>query len=176
MLALELGPHGITVNALGIGATVNERNLADDPRYAEHWAEVTPTGRVGTPQDVASALVYLVSPEAAHGQRPHAHGRRRLVERRQRALGGGRIGGRRGTHAAQEPGHHERGAERECGAHDRGYLHAAAERRSGCVEELVAERRRKIFGGRDRAAECVPRVLRGLGRDAGRYRVGDRLR
>lgn len=65
VLALELGDHGITVNALGIGATVNERNLADDPRYAEHWAAVTPTGRVGTPQDVASALVYLVSPAAA---------------------------------------------------------------------------------------------------------------
>ena len=64
-LAVELGPHGITVNALGIGATVNERNLADDPRYAEHWAGVTPTGRVGTPQDVASALGYLVSPAAA---------------------------------------------------------------------------------------------------------------
>jgi 3-oxoacyl-[acyl-carrier protein] reductase len=65
VLALELGDHGITVNALGIGATVNERNLADDPRYAEHWAEVTPTGRVGAPQDVAAALVYLVSPAAA---------------------------------------------------------------------------------------------------------------
>jgi len=65
VLALELGEHGITVNALGIGAIVNERNLADDPRYAEHWAEVTPTGRVGTPQDVAAALVYLVSPAAA---------------------------------------------------------------------------------------------------------------
>lgn len=64
-LAVELGQHGITANALAIGATVNERNLADDPRYAEHWAEVTPTGRVGTPQDVAAALVYLASPAAA---------------------------------------------------------------------------------------------------------------
>ena len=64
-LALELGPHGITVNALAIGATVNDRNLADDPDYAEHWAEVLPTGRVGHPEDVAGALAYLVSPEAA---------------------------------------------------------------------------------------------------------------
>ncbi|MBA2295774.1 MAG: glucose 1-dehydrogenase [Actinobacteria bacterium] len=65
VLAVELGPHGITVNALAIGATVNERNLADDPDYDAHWAEVTPTGRVGTPQDVAAALAYLVSPGAA---------------------------------------------------------------------------------------------------------------
>ncbi len=65
VLALELGPRGITVNALGIGATVNERNLGDDPDYAEHWATVTPTRRVGEPRDVAAALLYLVSPAAA---------------------------------------------------------------------------------------------------------------
>jgi 3-oxoacyl-[acyl-carrier protein] reductase len=61
-LALELGPHGIAVNALAIGATVNRRNLADDPDYAEHWAGVVPAGRAGTPRDVASALAFLVDP------------------------------------------------------------------------------------------------------------------
>ena len=65
VLALELGPHGITVNALAIGATLNERNVADDPAYADHWAELLPTGRVGRPGDVAAALSYLVSPDAA---------------------------------------------------------------------------------------------------------------
>ena len=65
VLALELGAHGITVNALAIGATVNERNLADDPAYAEHWAGVLPAGRAGTPLDVAAALAFLVSDEAA---------------------------------------------------------------------------------------------------------------
>lgn len=65
VLALELGPYGITVNALAIGATVNERNLADDPGYAEHWAGVLPAGRAGRPADVAAALAYLVSEEAA---------------------------------------------------------------------------------------------------------------
>jgi NAD(P)-dependent dehydrogenase (short-subunit alcohol dehydrogenase family) len=65
VLALELGAHGITVNALAIGATVNERNLADDPDYAQHWAGVLPTCRVGTPSDVAAALGFLVSAEAA---------------------------------------------------------------------------------------------------------------
>ena len=65
VLALELGPRGITVNALAIGATVNERNLSDDPDYAERWGEVLPTGRVGQAADVAAALSYLVSPEAA---------------------------------------------------------------------------------------------------------------
>ena len=65
VLALELGGHGITVNALAIGATVNRRNLADDPDYADHWAGVVPAGRAGTPQDVAAALAFLVSDEAA---------------------------------------------------------------------------------------------------------------
>ncbi len=64
-LAVELGPHGITVNALGIGATVNERNLADDPDYAAHWAALIPTGRALQPQDVADALLFLASPRAA---------------------------------------------------------------------------------------------------------------
>jgi NAD(P)-dependent dehydrogenase (short-subunit alcohol dehydrogenase family) len=64
VLADELGGYGITVNALGIGATLNERNLRDDPLYAEHWAAVIPSGRCGAPEDVASALLYLVSPAA----------------------------------------------------------------------------------------------------------------
>jgi NAD(P)-dependent dehydrogenase (short-subunit alcohol dehydrogenase family) len=64
VLALELGPHGITVNAIGIGATVNERNLTEDPEYRSHWASVIPTRRVGEPGDVASALRFLVSPAA----------------------------------------------------------------------------------------------------------------
>jgi NAD(P)-dependent dehydrogenase (short-subunit alcohol dehydrogenase family) len=62
-LAAELGRYGITVNALGIGATVNERNLANDPLYAEHWASVIPMGRAIQPDDVAAALMFLVSPE-----------------------------------------------------------------------------------------------------------------
>jgi 3-oxoacyl-[acyl-carrier protein] reductase len=65
VLALELGAHGITVNALAIGATVNERNLADDPEYARHWGEIVPSGRVGTPGDAAAALAFLVSADAA---------------------------------------------------------------------------------------------------------------
>lgn len=65
-LACELGPYGITVNALGIGAILNERNRADDPEYEAHWNSVTPTGRVGLPDDVARALLFLASPGAAH--------------------------------------------------------------------------------------------------------------
>jgi 3-oxoacyl-[acyl-carrier protein] reductase len=64
VLALELGPYGITVNALGIGATVNERNLRDDPEYESHWSDVIPTRQCGQPEDAAAALLYLLSPAA----------------------------------------------------------------------------------------------------------------
>jgi Dehydrogenases with different specificities (related to short-chain alcohol dehydrogenases) len=45
---------------------VNERNRNDDPEYETHWSRVTPTRRVGLPADVAQALLFLASPEAAH--------------------------------------------------------------------------------------------------------------
>jgi NAD(P)-dependent dehydrogenase (short-subunit alcohol dehydrogenase family) len=61
----ELGPHGITVNALGIGATLNERNLEDNSSYETDWANVIPARRVGTPEDVAQAVVWLTSSAAA---------------------------------------------------------------------------------------------------------------
>jgi NAD(P)-dependent dehydrogenase (short-subunit alcohol dehydrogenase family) len=63
-LGAELGLHGITVNALGIGATLNERNLQDNSSYETDWAEVIPTGRVGTPEDVAQAVVWLTTDAA----------------------------------------------------------------------------------------------------------------
>jgi NAD(P)-dependent dehydrogenase (short-subunit alcohol dehydrogenase family) len=65
VLAVELGRHAITVNALEIGATVNERNLRDDPDYERHWGAVIPTGRAVQPVDLAAALAFLASPEAA---------------------------------------------------------------------------------------------------------------
>ena len=59
-LAVELGPHRISVNTLGIGATLNQRNLNDDPDYDAHWGSVAPAGRAGRPEDVARGLLYLI--------------------------------------------------------------------------------------------------------------------
>lgn len=65
ILGVELGHHGITVNAIAIGATLNDRNLVGDPNYAANWAKLSPVGRVGYPQDVADTALYLCSPYAA---------------------------------------------------------------------------------------------------------------
>jgi 3-oxoacyl-[acyl-carrier protein] reductase len=65
-MALELGQYGITANALGPGAILTDRTLADDPQLEATWASVTPTGRVGYVSDVAAATLFLASPEAAH--------------------------------------------------------------------------------------------------------------
>ncbi len=64
ILGVELGPNGITVNAIAIGATLNERNLQDNPYYASQWATLSPVGRVGTPDDVAQTVRYVCSAAA----------------------------------------------------------------------------------------------------------------
>ena len=64
-LADELGPHGITVNVVAPGATLNERT-SEDVEYAEGWGSVVPTGRVGRVEDVAYATLFLADDRASH--------------------------------------------------------------------------------------------------------------
>jgi 3-oxoacyl-[acyl-carrier protein] reductase len=65
-LALELGSYGITVNAIGAGATITERTLTDDPDYERNWNSVAPNGRTGYVEDVANTTLFLASKEARH--------------------------------------------------------------------------------------------------------------
>lgn len=65
--AMELAPHGITVNAVGPGliATDLTRRLTEDPGATTTYLRQIPAGRFGTPADVAGAVAFLVSPDAA---------------------------------------------------------------------------------------------------------------
>lgn len=65
-LALELGPHGITVNAIGAGATITDRTLQDDPNYEENWNQVSATKTTATIDDIVASITFLASPEAKH--------------------------------------------------------------------------------------------------------------
>jgi len=67
--AMDLGPHGITVNAVAPGFIVTE--MVSEGRTPEQLAAATEqiaakamVRRVGTPEDIANAVAFLVSPES----------------------------------------------------------------------------------------------------------------
>ena len=64
-LVIELSPYKITVNTVAPGATLTERTL-EDAEYTDTWSRITPMGRPATVEDVASAVLFLVSPVAGH--------------------------------------------------------------------------------------------------------------
>jgi enoyl-[acyl-carrier protein] reductase III len=72
-MALELGPLGITVNAVTPGFIGTESSTyyvteglgLDYARATERLLEATPVGRHGTPDDVAALVSYLVSDAAS---------------------------------------------------------------------------------------------------------------
>jgi NAD(P)-dependent dehydrogenase (short-subunit alcohol dehydrogenase family) len=59
--ACELGPHKIRVNCVAPGAIEIERTKTEAGDYAGTWGRLTPLGRIGTPLDVARAVVFLAS-------------------------------------------------------------------------------------------------------------------
>jgi len=65
VLALELASHDIVVNAVGPGLIeVPDWSLSDE--YVSALVSSNPLGRMGQPEDVARAVLYLASPEATY--------------------------------------------------------------------------------------------------------------
>ena len=63
-MAIELGPHGIRVNAVAPATVLDEvyRGQSDDnPAYVNFTIQGTPLGRTGAPEDVAEAVAFLAS-------------------------------------------------------------------------------------------------------------------
>ena len=66
VLALEWASHSITVNAVGptFILTPLTQSTFDDPQLREDIESRIPLGRVGQPEDVVGAVVFLASPAA----------------------------------------------------------------------------------------------------------------
>lgn len=67
-IAVELAPHGITVNNIAPGAIetpINE-NLDQHPDQMQKLLSEIPLGRIGRPEEVAGLALYLASEEAAY--------------------------------------------------------------------------------------------------------------
>jgi 3-oxoacyl-[acyl-carrier protein] reductase len=65
-LVSEVSSFGITVNAIAPGATVTPRTLTAVPDYEPIWSKVIPTGRPAYPGDMATAVLFFLSPDAGH--------------------------------------------------------------------------------------------------------------
>jgi NAD(P)-dependent dehydrogenase (short-subunit alcohol dehydrogenase family) len=60
-LAVEVARDGVTVNCLALGLMSNQADTAETAPLASS----VPVGRLGTPDEVGAAVVYLASDEAA---------------------------------------------------------------------------------------------------------------
>jgi NAD(P)-dependent dehydrogenase (short-subunit alcohol dehydrogenase family) len=65
--ALELAPHGITVNVVAPGivdAGLSAQEMRDNPALREEFNRIIPRGRLQTADDVAAVMGFLASPAA----------------------------------------------------------------------------------------------------------------
>ncbi len=65
-LAQEVASRGITVNAVAPGMIETDMTKAISEGANEEWAKKIPLQRLGTPEDVAAAVRFLASDEAAY--------------------------------------------------------------------------------------------------------------
>lgn len=67
-MARELGPSGIRVNAVSPGLIDTDMNAHLSAEDLAALAADTPLGRIGTPEEVAAAILYLAEAEFVTGQ------------------------------------------------------------------------------------------------------------
>ena len=75
-LARELGSRNITVNCVAPGFIATDMTAALPPEQQQALQAQIPLGRLGQPEEIAHAVVYLTSAQAAYvtGQELHVNG------------------------------------------------------------------------------------------------------
>ncbi|MGD8520628.1 MAG: SDR family oxidoreductase [Desulfobacterales bacterium] len=61
VMAMELGPSGITVNVVGPGLTLTDATAGQPKEVHEQVAAITPLRRLGLPDDIAGVVLFLAS-------------------------------------------------------------------------------------------------------------------
>jgi 3-oxoacyl-[acyl-carrier protein] reductase len=61
VMAMELGPSGITVNVVGPGLTITDATAGQPKEVHEQVAAITPLRRLGMPDDIAGVVLFLTS-------------------------------------------------------------------------------------------------------------------
>ena len=67
-IAIAGGKYGITANAVLPGTVVtdiNRKELDADPALKKYFIKGTPLGRLATPDDIAAAMLFFASDDAA---------------------------------------------------------------------------------------------------------------
>ena len=66
VLALDLVPRGITINAIAPGGTTSDMSAENGKHYANDLAPIGwPMGRYGEPEEVAAAIRFLIGDGAS---------------------------------------------------------------------------------------------------------------
>jgi len=65
-MAIDLGPMGITCNAIAPGSINSPMNASQAADAQNDWGKETPMGRWGTAEDIANAAVFLALDESSY--------------------------------------------------------------------------------------------------------------
>ena len=67
VMAVELAPHGITVNSIAPGPIESELTAAShSAQRRAAWNDVVPMGRYGRAEEVVATAMFLASPGASY--------------------------------------------------------------------------------------------------------------
>ncbi len=82
LLAHEMAPHGVTVNAVAPGIVDTPMHPRGSAAMSEKYSPMIPMGRLAQPSDIAPVVVFLVSPAASYitGQTIHVNGGMVMVD------------------------------------------------------------------------------------------------